>query len=121
MKKVSEMMIAVGGDLLTQVDSLEEMQAHLEIVKHAWNISLYSEKKRIAKLKNFIESQKSYAPNQEALLGLEWHYKRIIKQKQQLYPSVKQKVAIAEAVETGKDNYIIRAYFTNSEYENTIT
>tara|TARA_R110002110_G_scaffold201422_1_gene412454 strand:+ start:336 stop:701 length:366 start_codon:yes stop_codon:yes gene_type:complete len=121
MQKVSEMMIAVGGDLLKQVDSVEEMQAHLEIVKHAWNISLYSEKKRKAKLKKFIESQKPYAPNQEALLGLEWEYKRVMKQKEKLFPSIKQKIVIAEAVETGKDDYIIRAYFTDAEFNNKIT
>ena len=116
MQKVSEMMIAVGGDLLTnQVDSVEEMQAHLEIVKHAWNLSLYSENKRKAKLKKFIEGQRPYAPNQEALLGLEWEYLRIFKQKTKLFPSEKQKIVIAEAIETGKDEYIIRAYFSGTE------
>jgi len=112
MHKVSEMMIAVGGDLLKQAGSIEEMQAHLKIVKHAWNISLYSEKKKKAKLKRFIESQKPYAPSKEDLLGLEWEYKRIIKQKEKLYPSVKNKIVVAKAIETGKDDYIIRAYFT---------
>ena len=110
MQKLSEMMIAVGGDLLKQAGSLEEMQAHLDMVKHAWNISLYSEKKKKAKLKRFIESQKPYAPSKEELLGLEWEYKRIMKQKEKLYSSVKNKIMISEAVETGKDNYIIRAY-----------
>ncbi len=115
MQKLSEMMIAVGGDLLKQADSIDEMQAHLEMVKHAWNISLYSEKKKKAKLKKFIESQKPHAPSKEALLGLEWEYKRIIKQKEKLYPSVKNKIMIAEAVETGIDDYIIRAYFIGEE------
>jgi len=105
-------MISVSGDLLKQVSSVEEMQVHLDIVKHAWNISLYSEKKRKAKLKKFIESQKSYAPDEESLLGLEWEYKRIMKQKDKLYSSIKQKIVVAEAIEMGKDDYIIRAYFT---------
>ncbi len=118
MQKVSEMMIAVGGDLLKQAGSLDEMQAHLEMVKHAWNISLYSEKKKKGKLKKFIESQKPYAPSKEDLLGLEWEYKRIMKQKEKLYPSVKSKIVIAEAVEKGKDDYVIRAYFTGKEVNN---
>jgi hypothetical protein len=42
------MMIAIGGDLLKQAASLDEMKAHPEMVKHAWNISLYSEKKKKA-------------------------------------------------------------------------
>jgi hypothetical protein len=114
MQKVSEMMIAVGGNLLLEAGSLEDMQARLDLVKHAWNISLYSENKSRAKLKSFIKSQKSFAPSEEALMELEWEYKRIMKQKQKLYPSIKEKVVIAEAVETSKDDYIIRAYFTNS-------
>jgi hypothetical protein len=118
MQKVSEMMIAVGGDLLKQAGSLDEMQAHLEMVKHAWNISLYSEKKKKAKLKKFIESQKPYAPSKEDLLGLEWEYKRIIKQKEKLYSSVKSKIVIAEAVEKGINDYVIRAYFTGKEVSN---
>ena len=121
MQKVSEMMVAVAGDLLQQAQSLEDMQARLEMVKHAWNISLYSEKKRKAKLKSFIESQKPYAPSKEALMELEWECLRIIKQKQKLYPSINEKVVIAEAVEKEKDDYIIRAYFTNCQLENEIT
>jgi len=115
MNKVSEMMVAVGGDLLKQAASTDEMQAHLEMVKHAWNMSLYSEKKKISKLKRFIESQKPYAPSKEDLLGLEWEYKRIIKQKEKLYPSVKSKIMVVEAIETEKDDYIIRAYFTGEQ------
>lgn len=118
MQKVSEMMIAVGGDLLKQAGSLDEMQAHLEMVKHAWNISLYSEKKKKAKLKRFIESQKNHAPSKEDLLGLEWEYKRIMKQKEKLYSSIKSKIVIAEAIEKGKDDYVIRAYFTGKEVNN---
>jgi hypothetical protein len=104
MQKVSEMMIVVGGDLLKQAGSLDEMQAHLEMVKHALNISLNSEKKKKAKLTRFIESQKPYAPNKEDLIGLEWEYKRIMKQKETLYSPVKSKIVIAEAVEKGCNN-----------------
>ena len=117
MKKVSEMMVAVGGDLLSQVDSLEEMQAHLDLVRDAWNMSLYSENKRKVKLKRFIESQKPYAPNQEALLGLEWEYKRIIQQRLKKFPLVKNKIIAAEGIEVAKDDYIIRAYFAGEHEE----
>ena len=44
-----------------------------------------------------------------------------MKQKEKLFPSIKQKIVIAEAVETGKDDYIIRAYFTDAEFNNKIT
>ena len=115
MKKVSEMLLEVGGDLLSSVDCREEMQAHLDLVKNAWNMSLYSEKKRKVKLKDFIESQKKHAPSVEALKGLEWEFRRILKQKDRLFPTIEKKVEFAEAIETGKDDYIIRAYFTKED------
>lgn len=113
MEKVSEMLIAVGGDLLKSVDSLEEMQVHLDLVRAAWNMSLSSGKKRNGKLKKFIESQRSRAPSTEALEGLEWEFRRIMKQKDKLFPSVKKKVEFATAIETSKDNYTVRAFFFN--------
>ncbi len=81
MEKVSEMILAVTGDLLQVPDSQEEMQAHLELVKNAWNMSLYSEKKRKGTLKRFIESQRPCVPSIEELKGLEWEFRRIMKQK----------------------------------------
>jgi len=114
MDKVSEMIIAVAGDLLKTPGSQEEMQAHLDLVKNAWNMSLYSENKRKSKLKKFIDSQKYHAPNVEALKGLEWEFRRIMKQRDSLYSSVKKKIVIAEAIETGKNDYIIRAYFSEN-------
>ena len=118
MEKVSEMILAVSGELLKVPENQPEMQAHLELVKLAWNMTLYSEKKRKGKLKKFIESQKPYAPSIEELKGLEWEIRRIMKQKDKLFPSVKKKIKIAEAVETSKDNYIIRAYFTDESESN---
>lgn len=109
--KVSEMLINVGGDLLRVVDSQQEMQSHLDLVKIAWNMAIYSQPKRKAKLKRFIKKQEEYAPSVEALKGLEWEIRRIIKQKDRLYPEINSKVVMAEAVEKGKDDYIIRAYF----------
>ncbi len=121
MEKVSEMILAVAGDLLKVPDSQEEMQAHLELVKRAWNMSLYCENKRKGKLKRFIESQRPHAPGVEGLKGLEWEFRRIMKQKDKLFPSVNRKIAMAEAIETSKDNYIIRAYFTDDAESNEIT
>jgi len=112
LEKVSEMLIAVGGDLLENVNNLEEMQAHLDLVKTAWNMSLCSGKKRNGRLHKFIESQRPYAPSIEALEGLERMFMRIMKQKDELFPAIKKKVEFATAIETSKDNYIIRAYFT---------
>ena len=111
MKKVSEMLIAISGDLLKTPDNLAEMQAHLSLVVHAWNLSILPKDKAKHELQKFLIKQKPYAPSPEDLKGLEWEYKRIIKQKRKLYPDVLSTVERAEAVETSKDNYIIRAYF----------
>lgn len=115
MQKVSEMLIAVGGDMLKKVDSLEEMQVHLELVRIAWNMSLYSKNTRKTKLRKFIDKQKPYAPNVEALNDLEQEFKRIFNQKDTLYSDVKIRVERAEAIETRTDDYIIRAYSTGSD------
>ena len=111
MKKVSEMLIAISGDLLQAPDSLVEMQAHLDIAAHAWNLSLLPKAKSKYELQKFIKTQKPNAPNLEQLKGLEAEYERIIEQKQKLFPDVLNKIKLAEAVETSKNKYIIRAYF----------
>lgn len=116
--KVSEMMIEVSGDLLKTPANLEEMQAHVELVKRAWNMSLYSNNKRKSKLKRFIDSQTSYAPSVEALKGLEWQFRRIIKQKDTLFPKIRRRIEFAEAIEENKDNYVVRAYFTDASDSN---
>jgi BioD-like phosphotransacetylase family protein len=115
MKKTSEMMIAIGGDILNNVVSQEEMQAHLNMVKNAWNISCYPEKRRKIKLKRYIKNQKPYAPSEESLKGLEWEIRRMMKQKIKYFPTVNSKIKMAEAIEVSQDNYIIRAYFTNDK------
>ncbi|MFK7891132.1 MAG: hypothetical protein AB8B63_09995 [Granulosicoccus sp.] len=53
MKKVSEMLIAISGDLLQTPDNLVEMQAHLDIARHAWNLAILSEEKEKHELKKF--------------------------------------------------------------------
>jgi len=111
MTKVSEMMIAIGGDLLSQANSHEEMQAHLAMIKDAWNMSLLPDKKRSSKLKKFIKSQEPYAPDAESLMSLEWEYQRMMKQRKSLYPNIKSKIVTAEVVQKGTDDYVIRAYF----------
>ena len=115
MDKVSEMLIAVSGDLLKTPDSLLEMQAHLDLVKHAWNLALLPQEKAKYELSKFLKQQEKYAPNAEALKGLEWEYRSIIKRKKTIYPDVVNKVERAEAVETSKNNYIIRAIFLMSK------
>ena len=110
-KKVSEMMIDVSGDLFQIVESREEMQAHVDLVATAWNIALCSQTERKANLKTFLKKQSKYAPNIEALKGLEWEMRRIMKQKDKLYPDVNKKIVVAEVVVTGVGEYIVRAYF----------
>ena len=109
--KISEMLIAVSGELLQSVDSQQEMQAHLDLVKTAWNMATESGDKRKQELKRFMSMQERYAPSAEALKTLEWEMRKIMKQKDRLFPEVNNKVVIAEAVEIDKNDYIIRAYF----------
>lgn len=109
--KVSEMLIRVGGDLLQSVNNQQEMQAHLDLVKTAWNMAINPQAKRHVELQRFIKKQKLYAPNIEALKGLEWEIRRVMKQKDRLYPEIDNEVVLAEAIEKGKDDYTIRAYF----------
>ena len=111
MKKISEMLIAISGDLLKTPDNLMEMQAHLDIAKHAWNLAIMPVEKEKYELQTFLKEQEPYAPSVEALKGLEWEYKRIIKQKRRLYPAELSEIKHAEAVEISKDNYIIRALY----------
>ena len=51
---VSEMLVHVGGELLNSANSVQEMQARLDIVRAAWNMSLNSRMERKAELKKFI-------------------------------------------------------------------
>jgi len=110
-QKISEMLINVSGELLKHVKSKQEMQAHLDLVFTAWNMAINSELKRKRELKSFLKKQKKYAPNIEALRGLEWEIRRIMKAKDRDYPKVNKRIVSAEAVETSKDEYIIRAFF----------
>lgn len=88
-----------------------EMQAHLDIVKHAWNLAILPKENETHELQTFLKKQEAYAPSVEALKGLEWEYRRIISQKRKLFPEVLSEIKHAEALETSKDNYIIRALF----------
>ena len=108
---ISEMLVHVGGDLLKFVNSQQEMQARLDIVKTAWNMSLNSRADTKVELKRFIKKQRKLAPSNEALKGLELEIKRIIKQKNLLYPEIDSEVVNAEAIEKEKDDYEIKAYF----------
>lgn len=114
-ENVSEMLVHVGGDLLKCATSLQEMQARLGIVKTAWNMSLISRADRKAELKSFIKKQKEFAPNKEALKGLEAEIKQVIKQKNRLYPDIDSEVVNAEAIEKGRGDYEIKAYFKSKD------
>ncbi len=112
---VSEMLLHVGGDLLKSVNSLQEMQARLDIVKTAWNMSLNPRADRKVKLKQFIKKQREFAPNKEALKKLESEIKKIMKQKTLLYPEIESGITNAEVIEAAKDEYEIKAYFKDKD------
>ena len=80
---VSEMLVHIAGDLLKAASSSEELQARLNMVKTAWNISLYTRDERKLRLKAFIRTKKDFAPSRQALKNLESELKQIIKQKVQ--------------------------------------
>lgn len=108
---VSEMLVHVGGELLNSANNLQEIQARLDIVRTAWNMSLNSRMERKAELKEFINGQRDFAPNRDALKGLEAEIKRLIKQKSLLYPDIKNEVVNAEAIEKENNDYEIKAHF----------
>jgi len=112
---LSEMLVNVGGELLTSVNSRQEIQSRLDIIITAWNMSLSSREDRKVKLKRFIRKQKGVAPSKEALKGLEAEIKRMIKQKISLYPDIDDEVVRAEAIEKGDDDFEIKAYFQDKE------
>ena len=114
---ISEMLVHLGGDLLRYVENRQEMQAHLDIVVTAWNMSLSPRDDRAKVLKKFIKKQRDYAPNKEALKGLEAEIKRIMNAKDTYYPDVVSEIVDAEAIEKEKDNYEIQAYFKEKEEE----
>jgi len=112
------MLVHVGGDLLKSANSLQEMQARLDIVTTAWNISLKARPERKLALKQFMKKQKKFAPNKEALKGLESEIKRIIKEKNNLYPEIDNELVKAEAIEKEKDNYEVMAHFKEKDEMN---
>jgi hypothetical protein len=112
---VSEMLVHVGGDLLQSVGSLQEMQARVDIVITAWNMSLNPRADRKLKLKKFLKKQREFAPNKDALKKLEAEIKRVMKQKALLYPEIENGVTKAEVIEKAKDEYEIKAYFKDKD------
>ena len=111
----SEMLINVGGELLTSVNSRQEIQSRLDIIIIAWNMSLSSREDRKSELKRFIRKQKGVAPSKEALKALEAEIKRMIKQKISLYPEVDDKIVRAEALAKGDNDFEIKVYFQDKE------
>jgi hypothetical protein len=114
-KNVSEMLIRVGGDFLEDMSSREELQARVDIVKTAWNISLSPLKDRKKALKDCLKNYRKIAPNKEALKGLESEIKEFIIQKDTLYPDITSEIVNTDVAEKGKNNYVIKAYFKEKE------
>ena len=117
-ENISEMLVHVGGDLLKSAHSLQEMQARVDMVKIAWNMSLNTQEVRKIKLKQFLKKQKKFAPSKEALKSLESEIKKIIIRKLELYPGADKELERAEVVEKAKDEYEIKAYFNDDTQPN---
>jgi hypothetical protein len=114
-ENVSEMLVHVSGDLLKSANGLLEMQARLDIVKTAWNMSLNTRAGTKKELKRFMKKQKKLAPSKEALKGLELEVKRVIKQKNSLYPEIVNEIISATANQKEKNDYEITANFKDKD------
>ncbi len=110
MQKVSKMLIDIAGGFITDLEYKEEVSAHLEITRTAWNIAILPKEKRKSALKKYINKQAKYAPSQEELEALKLEMLKLIENKITKYPSVRNKVEKAEVVDRG-DEFVVRAYF----------
>lgn len=98
-QNLSEMIVKVAGDFLKNAKSQPDMQARVDIVKTAWNMSLLSKLDRQLKLKRLIKKQKNNAPSKEALNMFEAEIKRIILEKIKHYPDVSDEILKTEVIE----------------------
>lgn len=98
-QNLSEMIVKVAGDFLKNAKSQPDMQARVDIVKTAWNMSLLSKLDRQLKLKRLIKKQKNNAPSKEALNMFEAEIKRIILEKIKHYPDVSDEILRTEVIE----------------------
>lgn len=116
-ENISQMLVDISDDLLQSVDQKQELQSRLDIVVTAWNMSLHSRLDRPLKLKRFLRKQKDAAPSKEALKHLEAEIKKIIKNKDNLYPHEHTELVRAEAVQQTKETFEIKVFFKDKEEE----
>lgn len=114
---VSQMLVDISGELLQSVSNHKEMQARLNIVVAAWNMTLDSRANRQLKLKRFLRKQKDFAPSKEALKALESEMKTIMKHKDNLYSTVDTQLVRAQATALSNESFNIKVYFKDKEEE----
>ena len=112
---VSEMLLHIGGDFLQSMTSRQELQARVDIVKTAWNISLNPLQDRKKALKECLKKYRNIAPSKEALKGLEGEINEFILQKDLLYPDVTSEIVNTDVSEKGLHDYVIKAYFKEKD------
>ena len=116
-ENISQMLVDISDDLLQSVDNKQEMQARLDILVTAWNMSLHTRADRPLKLKRFIRKQKGLAPSKEALKELESAIKKAMKHKLNLYPNIDTELVRAETIEQAHDTYEIKVHFKDKKEE----
>lgn len=114
-ENISQVLVDISGELLHSVAQKQELQSRLDIVVTAWNMSLHTRLDRPLKLKRFLRKQKAAAPNKEALKLLEAEIKKIIKNKDNLYPDENTELVRAEAIQQSKDTFEIKVFFKDME------
>jgi hypothetical protein len=116
-QNISQMLVDISGKLLQSVATRQEMQARLDIVVAAWNMTLDSRANRQLKLKRFLKKQKAFAPSKEALKALELEIKTIMKHKDNLYSAIDTVLVRAEAIAQTTESFEIKVYFKDKEEE----
>ena len=109
--KASDVLISVGGHLITTSDSLEELKARLYIIASAWNIAIESTIDGRQLLQEFLDLRKPDAPEASSIDSMEFEMRRIMKEKATNYPKLLRKIVAVDATQKADKSYTIRARF----------
>ena len=108
--KVSEMVLGFAGDYIAMGESVEEKQEYLNGAVSAWNIACLDEKYREKTIKRYMAEYRKLNPTQSKhdFRDIEEDLRKLIKQKDKLYPAVRVQIANAIIREIdGKDHVTV--------------
>jgi hypothetical protein len=104
--KMSEMIIEYADDFIKRGKDIQEKQKHLDIACAAWNISLFSEKKREKALHDYVNKYESEHPDIDSvdIDALRKETGKLMQKKIKLFPDVKRLIIGAQiGTEKGED------------------